>query len=61
MASTLWIPAFAGMTGWESGNGWGARAGMAGWESENGGVGEVWDEGAATVHFNLMSTRPRAC
>ena len=40
-ASAVWIPAFAGMTGLESGK-----------------DGRNLEGGAATVRFNLMSTRP---
>ena len=36
--ATLWIPAFAGMTGVEGGNGGGREAGMMWVDSEHGGA-----------------------
>ena len=45
MFAIIWIPAFAGMTAWESGNGGGEKrewrgreAGMAGWKIRNNGA-----------------------
>ena len=65
MAEIVWIPAFAGMTGVESGND-GGKSEMAARQSSikldakargRKGREEMENGGASIVHFVLMSTR----
>ena len=54
LSASLWIPAFAGMTG-ENGNNGRKKAGIdRGSGNRRGKIGD----GATATHFSLMSTRP---
>ena len=49
MAEIAWIPAFAGMTGLESGNNWVGKRDWLGLKAEM--MGEISIDGAAIVRF----------